>query len=95
MYMRSSMISSSGNDTGISTKPLRRNGSERIEAAGLTDEAKKAADHELNRLERMHPAAAEYNVSRTWLDWLASLPWSEETEDRLDVVEARRWLRSS
>jgi ATP-dependent Lon protease len=65
---------------------------ERIEAAGLPEEARKVADHELDRLARMHPAAAEYNVSRTWLDWLASLPWAKETEDRLDVAEARKIL---
>jgi len=63
-----------------------------IEAAGMTEEAKKEALRELDRLSKMPPAAAEYTVARTYLEWLVALPWSKETEDALDLVEARRVL---
>jgi ATP-dependent Lon protease len=65
---------------------------ERIEAAGLPEHAQKAADRELSRLERLPPAAAEYGVIRTYLEWLVELPWNEETEDDLDVANAREVL---
>jgi ATP-dependent Lon protease len=63
-----------------------------IEAAGMTEEAKKEALRELDRLSKMPPAAAEYTVARTYLEWLVALPWSKETEDILDLSEARRVL---
>ena len=63
-----------------------------IEAAGMTEEAKKEALRELDRLSKMPPAAAEYTVARTYLEWLLALPWSKETEDILELSEARRVL---
>jgi ATP-dependent Lon protease len=63
-----------------------------IEAAGMTEEAQKEALRELDRLSKMPPAAAEYTVARTYLEWLIALPWSKETEDALDLTEARRIL---
>ncbi|MFN8163489.1 MAG: endopeptidase La [Solirubrobacterales bacterium] len=62
---------------------------ERIEAAGLPEQAQKAADRELSRLEKLPPAAAEHGVIRTYLEWLVELPWSAETEDNLDIAHAR------
>src|SRR5215469_15311920 len=63
-----------------------------IEAASMTEEAQKEALRELDRLAKMPPAAAEYTVARTYLEWLVALPWSKETEDALDLTEARRVL---
>src|SRR6476659_2560803 len=65
---------------------------ERIEEAGLPDDARKAADRELARLEKLPPVAAEYGVIRTYLEWLVDLPWSKETEDNLDIGHAREVL---
>src|SRR6478672_8448403 len=57
---------------------------DRIEEAGLPEQARKAADRELSRLEKLPTAAAEYGVIRTYLEWLVELPWSKQTEDNLD-----------
>jgi len=65
---------------------------ERIEAAGMPEEAQKQALRELERLAQMPAAAAEHGVIRTYLEWMVELPWSRQTEDRLDVLEARRIL---
>src|SRR5437899_225455 len=65
---------------------------ERLDKAGLPAEAKKEAEKELGRLEMVNPASAEYNVITTYLDWMAALPWSTTTIDRLDVKDASRIL---
>ena len=65
---------------------------EQIEAADLPEHARKAADRELSRLEKLPPAAAEHGVIRTYLEWLVELPWSKETEDNLDIAHAREVL---
>ena len=62
---------------------------ERIEAADMPEEAEKQASRELERLAQTPAAAAEYGVIRTYLEWLVELPWSEASEDRLDVKAAR------
>jgi ATP-dependent Lon protease len=64
----------------------------RIDAAELPEEAHKASTRELSRLEKLPPAAAEYGVIRTYLDWILSLPWSKTTEDNLDLQRAREIL---
>src|ERR1700709_2502396 len=65
---------------------------ERIDQAELPKHALKAAERELSRLEKLPPAAAEHGVIRTYLEWLVELPWSEETEDNLDIKHARKVL---
>ncbi len=62
---------------------------ERIEAAGMPDEAHKEATRELNRMRRMPIQAAEYSVIKTYLDLMVSLPWQQTTEDNLDINHAR------
>ena len=59
-----------------------------IEEAGLPEDVKKVADKELKRLERINQASPEYNVSRTYLDYLAGMPWNKSTSDSLDIVRA-------
>ena len=58
----------------------------------LPEDVLKAANRELGRLERLPPAAAEYGVIRTYLDWILTVPWSETTEDNLDLDHARAVL---
>jgi ATP-dependent Lon protease len=65
---------------------------ERVEEAELPEHARKAADRELSRLEKLPPAAAEHGVIRTYLEWLVELPWSKRTEDNLDIAHAREVL---
>ncbi len=65
---------------------------ERLEQAGLPEDAQKAAERELSRLEKLPPVAAEYGVIRTYLEWLVDLPWSNQTEDDLDIGHAREVL---
>jgi ATP-dependent Lon protease len=65
---------------------------QRIEETGMPEEAQKAAERELSRLEKLPPVAAEYGVIRTYLEWLVDLPWSKETEDNLDIGHARKVL---
>src|SRR6185369_16701690 len=56
------------------------------------EEAKKTATQELERLQQIPPAAAEYAVTRHYLDWILSLPWETETEDKLDLKTAEKIL---
>jgi ATP-dependent Lon protease len=65
---------------------------ERLDALDLPEEARRAADRELARLERLPTAAAEYGVIRTYLDWISMLPWGLTTEDNLDLERARQIL---
>ena len=65
---------------------------ERIEGAGMPEEAHKEALRELNRMRRMPIQAAEYSVIKTYLDLMVSLPWQQTTEDNLDITHAREVL---
>ena len=69
-----------------------RNLREKIEKAKLPDEARKAANQELDRMQQTSPAAAEYGVSRNYLDWILALPWQTETVDKLDLKLAEKIL---
>jgi ATP-dependent Lon protease len=64
----------------------------RLEELELPEEVRKAAERELSRLEKLPPAAAEYGVIRTYLDWILTVPWTKTTEDHLDLDEARKIL---
>jgi ATP-dependent Lon protease len=70
------------------TRSLR----ERIEQTPLPDEARKAAEQELERLQQTPPAAAEYAVARNYLDWILNMPWQKETMDKLDLKGAEKIL---
>jgi ATP-dependent Lon protease len=76
-------------DTQREVEDLRK----QVEASGMTEEARKEADRELGRLARMNPAAAEYTVSRTYLDWLVTLPWTVLTTEKIDIIHAREILQ--
>jgi ATP-dependent Lon protease len=64
----------------------------KIQENGLTEEAVKEAERELDRLTKMHPSSAEYTVTSTYLDWLTELPWQESTKDNMDIKKARKVL---
>jgi ATP-dependent Lon protease len=64
----------------------------KIAEAGMPEEAEKEAKREVDRLSKLPTAAAEYGVIRTYLDWLTSLPWSQRSEDNLDIEHARQVL---
>lgn len=64
----------------------------KIEDAKMPEEARKAADNELERLRIIPPESAEHSMVRTYLEWLVNLPWAVSTEDNLDIVHARQVL---
>jgi ATP-dependent Lon protease len=65
---------------------------EKIDTAGMPEAVLKEANRELDRLSRMPVAAAEYTVSRTYLDWLIALPWNARTDEVIDLVKTKRIL---
>ncbi len=77
-----------GDDRGREVDELKA----RVAKAKMPKEAEEVALKEVDRLAMMHPSAAEYTVSRTYLDWLVELPWSRSTTDRLDIKRAQRFL---
>lgn len=65
---------------------------QRIEKAGMPKEAKEKAEQELKRLEAMPPVSAEATVSRNYIDWLVSVPWTKASRERVDLPHAERIL---
>ncbi|MGN6430859.1 MAG: endopeptidase La [Gaiellaceae bacterium] len=65
---------------------------DRLAALDLPEDVRKAVDRELARLEKLPSASAEYGVIRTYLDWIATLPWNTTTQDNLDLERARTVL---
>jgi ATP-dependent Lon protease len=74
-----------GDDQTKEVEELR----EKIEAAGMPEAVKKEAKRELDRLSKMPVAAAEYTVSRTYLDWLIALPWNKRTDEVIDLARTK------
>ena len=64
----------------------------RLRNARLPEEAEKAMNRELKRMKNMQPSQAEYTVARTYLEWMADLPWSVQSTDNLDLNNAQRQL---
>jgi ATP-dependent Lon protease len=65
---------------------------EGLESIGLPEEAKKAALEELDRLESIPDSSPEYNVTRTYLNWMVQLPWNKATNDHVQMVDAKKIL---
>jgi ATP-dependent Lon protease len=65
---------------------------ERLSKAKLPVNAREAADREMNRLRRMNPSAAEYTVSRTYIEWILDIPWKKSSKDVLDLKKAAKIL---
>ncbi|MBL8129538.1 MAG: endopeptidase La, partial [Chloroflexia bacterium] len=77
-----------GSETEAEVTELRT----KIDESGMPEEALKEARRELDRLSKLPPAAAEYGVIKTYLDWLTTLPWNKSTENEIDVAKARQIL---
>ena len=77
-----------GDDHQVEVDELRT----QIDELALPEDVDKVARRELSRLEKLPPAAAEYGVIRTYLDWIITLPWGKTTEDNLDLEAARKVL---
>jgi ATP-dependent Lon protease len=65
---------------------------EKIEAAGMPDDVKKEAMKELTRLGRMSPMAADYSLTRNYIEWLAVLPWAKSSGEKIDIAKAKEIL---
>jgi len=81
---------SEGDDTMAEVEEFRQ----KIAEAGMSEEAEKEAQRELDRLSKLSVASAEYGVIRTYLDWLTAMPWSKRTDDNLDITHARDVLEA-
>jgi ATP-dependent Lon protease len=77
-----------GDEQAKETEELRA----KIDAVGMPDPVKKEALRELDRLSKMPAAAAEYTVSRTYLDWLVALPWAKRTDEVIDLKHTKEVL---
>ncbi len=77
-----------GDERGEEVKEIRQ----RIEKAKMPEDAEREANKQLQRLEQMHPEAAEASMVRTYIDWLVEIPWSVSTADNADINRARHVL---
>jgi len=80
------------NELGEGEKPEAQELRTRVAEAKLPETVAAIANREIDRLERMGPASPEYQMIRTYLDWVLDVPWASTTEDRLDLVAAREVL---
>ena len=62
---------------------------QKIENAGMPEDTKKEAVKELNRLSRMSPMAADYSLTRNYIEWLAVLPWAKSSGEEVDIIKAK------
>lgn len=76
-------------ELGEGEKPEAQELRKRVTAANLPEAVGAIVNREIDRLERMGPASPEYQMIRTYIDWVLDVPWSKTTEDRLDLVAAR------
>ena len=79
-------------ELGEGEKPEAQELRSRVEAANLPEPVHRVATREIDRLERMTPASPEYQMIRTYIDWVLDVPWATITEDRLDPIAARKVL---
>ena len=75
-------------DEGNGLEELKK----RLKDANLPEDAEKAAKREIKRMSNMQPSQAEYTVARTYLDWLADLPWTRSSKDNLNLDNAKKML---
>ena len=75
-------------ENGQETEDLRK----RLAEADVPADARKEAERELGRLEKMNSASPEYNIIRTWLEYVIELPWNKKSDDNLDLKQARQVL---
>lgn len=80
---------SDGDEPGAEIDQFRK----KIDESNMSDEARKEAERELDRLSKLSVASAEYGVIRTYLDWLTSMPWDKRSEDNLEIGHARGILQ--
>ena len=80
-----------GMDEDDKSKDIKRMRDE-LDSVGMSEDALKVATEELNRLETIPDSSPEYNVTRTYLNWLIDLPWNKSTEDSGDIDKARKIL---
>ena len=79
---------SDGNEGSLEVQKLR----EKIQNSDMTDSIREVALKELKRISMMQEQSSEFNVGRTYLEWLIALPWQKKTKDTLSVTEAEKVL---
>ena len=91
-YLLREQLKAIKKELGEDDRPEIKEFREKLSKNKLPEEAFKAAEKEIDRLERMNPASAEYTVSLTYVGWLLDLPWMESTDDNIDLARAKRVL---